>query len=102
LALARSIEHPSYPTDIDGPLAFTVRELGPPSPSRPRLLDRVREAIRARHYSRRTEKAYVAWTRRYILKLVSLCGTSLSTRNRESAIVASIATRTPWALAAAL
>lgn len=28
---------------------------------------RVREAIRTRHYSRRTEKAYVAWIRRYIL-----------------------------------
>lgn len=25
------------------------------------------EAVRARHYSRRTEKAYVAWTRRYVL-----------------------------------
>jgi integron integrase len=33
---------------------------------RPRLLDRVREAIRARHYSRRTEKAYVGWIKRYI------------------------------------
>jgi site-specific recombinase XerD len=33
---------------------------------RPRLLDRVRAAIRARHYSRRTEEAYVAWIRRYI------------------------------------
>jgi integrase len=33
----------------------------------PRLLDRVREALRARHCSRRTEKAYVAWIRRYIL-----------------------------------
>jgi len=32
----------------------------------PRLLDRVREAIRARHYSLRTEEAYVAWIRRYI------------------------------------
>jgi integron integrase len=30
------------------------------------LLDRVREAIRARHYSRRTEKAYVGWIKRYI------------------------------------
>jgi len=37
----------------------------PPKP--PRLLDRVRDAVRARHYSRRTEKAYVAWTRRYVL-----------------------------------
>src|SRR5262249_42832398 len=33
---------------------------------KPRLLDRVREAIRARHYSRRTEKTSVAWIRRYI------------------------------------
>jgi len=33
---------------------------------KPRLLDRVREAIRARHYSRETEKAYVAWIKRYI------------------------------------
>jgi len=32
-----------------------------------RLLDVVREALRARHYSRRTEKAYVGWIRRYIL-----------------------------------
>ncbi|PYM25921.1 MAG: hypothetical protein DMD80_19825 [Candidatus Rokuibacteriota bacterium] len=33
---------------------------------KPRLLDRVRDAIRARHYSRRTEDAYVGWIRRYI------------------------------------
>jgi len=33
----------------------------------PKLLDRVRTAIRLRHYSRRTEQAYVAWIRRYIL-----------------------------------
>jgi len=33
----------------------------------PKLLDRVRTAIRARHYSRRTEEAYVPWIRRYIL-----------------------------------
>ena len=32
----------------------------------PRLLDRVRAAIRARHYSRRTEKPYVGWIKRYI------------------------------------
>src|SRR5438552_5771839 len=45
---------------------WIVREPGPPAPPRPRLLDRVREAIRARHYSRRTEKAYVHWIRRFI------------------------------------
>jgi integron integrase len=33
----------------------------------PRLLDRVRAALRTRHYSVRTEKAYVAWVRRYVL-----------------------------------
>ncbi len=33
----------------------------------PRLLDRVRAAVRLRHLSRQTEKAYVGWTRRYVL-----------------------------------
>jgi integron integrase len=33
----------------------------------PRLLARVREAIRVRHYSLRTERAYLHWIRRYIL-----------------------------------
>ena len=37
------------------------------SPSKPKLLDQVRDAIRVRHYSIRTEKAYVDWCRRYIL-----------------------------------
>jgi integron integrase len=40
---------------------------GPVSPLTPRrLLDVVRDAIRARHYSLRTERAYVHWIRRYI------------------------------------
>jgi Phage integrase, N-terminal SAM-like domain len=46
--------------------AFAVRETNQTGLPKPRLLDRVREAIRTRHYSRRTEKAYVAWIRRYI------------------------------------
>lgn len=33
----------------------------------PRLLDQVREIIRIRHYSIRTEQAYVHWIRRFIL-----------------------------------
>ncbi|MEW6688551.1 MAG: integron integrase [Pseudomonadota bacterium] len=33
---------------------------------RPRLLERVHEAIRVRHYSRRTEEAYVHWIKRFI------------------------------------
>ena len=37
------------------------------SPPAPRLLDRVSLTIRAKHYSRRTEEAYVYWIRKYIL-----------------------------------
>jgi integron integrase len=33
----------------------------------PKLLDQVRDAIRVRHYSIRTEQAYTAWVRRYVL-----------------------------------
>jgi integron integrase len=32
-----------------------------------KLLGQVRAALRLRHYSRRTERAYVSWTRRFIL-----------------------------------
>ena len=59
--MARSVrpEQRSYSPPAS---SLVVREPPPP----PRLLDRVREALRARHYSRRTEKAYVHWIRRYI------------------------------------
>jgi integron integrase len=33
----------------------------------PKLLDCVRAAVRARHYSRRTEESYVGWIKRFIL-----------------------------------
>ncbi len=33
----------------------------------PRLLDRLRDRIRLKHYSIRTEKAYLDWNRRFIL-----------------------------------
>jgi integron integrase len=36
-------------------------------PQAPRLLDEVRKAIRLRHFSFRTEKAYVDWIRRYVV-----------------------------------
>jgi integron integrase len=38
-----------------------------PEGNKPKLLDRVREAIRLRHYSLRTEEAYVSWVKRFIL-----------------------------------
>lgn len=33
----------------------------------PKLLDLVRQALRVRHYSARTEQAYCHWIRRFIL-----------------------------------
>lgn len=36
-------------------------------PSNPKLLDRVRDVIRRKHYSFRTEQAYTDWIRRFIL-----------------------------------
>jgi hypothetical protein len=37
------------------------------SPSNPKLLDRVRNVIRRKHFSRRTEQAYTDWIRRFVL-----------------------------------
>jgi integron integrase len=44
-----------------------VRDAEAPVPPGPRLLERVAHALRVRHYSRRTEDAYVPWIRRFIL-----------------------------------
>ena len=38
-----------------------------PAKQPPRLLDQVRVAIRLRHYSPKTEEAYVSWIRRFVL-----------------------------------
>lgn len=39
----------------------------PDSALKPKLLDRVREALRLGHFSRRTEQSYVGWIRRFIV-----------------------------------
>jgi integron integrase len=39
----------------------------PPDERPPRLLDRIRAEARLRHYSLRTEEAYVQWVRRYVV-----------------------------------
>jgi integron integrase len=57
----------AYPVGDPAACASVVCEVRPPDPPKPRLLDRVRQAIRARHYSLRTEKAYVHWIRRFIV-----------------------------------
>lgn len=41
--------------------------LGPVPPKLPKLLARMREALRVHHYSYRTEQPYLDWARRYIL-----------------------------------
>jgi len=60
---------PAVPAPVlplpQGPLPSSGALVGG-GPAPPRLLDRVREAIRIRHYSPRTEKAYVGWIKRYI------------------------------------
>ena len=51
---------------IDGGLSMSAGVQSISTPVKPRLLDQVRQAIRTRHYSARTEKAYVYWIKRYI------------------------------------
>ena len=36
-------------------------------PAKPKLLDQIRDRIRLKHYSRRTEDVYLDWAKRYIL-----------------------------------
>ena len=58
----RNIDPPHSPSP---PSHAQKPEAEPPPP--PRLLDQVRNAIRVRHYSIRTEAAYTDWARRFIL-----------------------------------
>jgi hypothetical protein len=47
----------SAPTEFN-PTSLTARK--------PKLLDQLREALRSRHYSRRTEQTYCHWVKRFI------------------------------------
>src|SRR5262245_26338852 len=47
-------------------LSSGARPMTPVTPAVPRLLDRVRDACRLRHYSPRTEAAYWHWIIRFI------------------------------------
>jgi len=51
---------------IDGGMNFKASVQTIPAAPKPKLLDQVREAIRTRHYSDRTEKAYIHWIKRFI------------------------------------
>ena len=54
---------------MDRPIGVKIARMFNPTaePRAPRLLDAVRATLRARHYSPRTEDAYVGWIRRFIL-----------------------------------
>jgi len=39
----------------------------PPSINKPKLLDQLRAIIRTKHYSLRTEEAYIQWIKRFII-----------------------------------
>lgn len=64
--MSRSVTYPVLPCAGAADAAWTFGEGTPVEPRKPRLLERVRSTLRLRHYSRRTEQAYVAWIRRYI------------------------------------
>lgn len=63
--LAPGIRHDARPPAPQPPSPNPNPNPAPPQP--PRLLDRMRAEIRTRHYSLRTEQAYVDWARRFIL-----------------------------------
>jgi len=52
---------------VQFPRPSAGRASGGAATAPPRLLDVVSAALRARHYSPRTEKAYIGWIRRFIL-----------------------------------
>ena len=58
------IQHPSHQRAGSWKLAGVNPPPAPPAKAK--LLDRVRLAIRTRHYSFHTEKAYVGWMKRFI------------------------------------
>ena len=54
------------PQSISPPLPLPQNASPAPAPHQPKLLDRLREVLRSRHYSRRTEQAYCHWVKRFI------------------------------------
>ena len=60
------IDHRSVTTSRQS-LQRVAKMARTPVGQKPKLLDQVRDAIRIRHYSVRTEEAYVSWIKRFIL-----------------------------------
>lgn len=57
-------DDPSTATPTE--MAAARRAEQAPLASAPKLLDRLREALHSRHYSRRTEQTYWYWVKRFI------------------------------------
>ena len=49
------------------PAEFSQPTSDPAAPRPPKLLERMRIHLRTRHYSIRTEEAYIDWARRFIV-----------------------------------
>lgn len=52
---------------MESPDSSGIQTSATPAPPPRKLLDQVRDAIRLRHFSLRTEQSYVGWIRRFIL-----------------------------------
>ena len=55
------------PATAPGPRGARLPSPRASSTDRPKLLVQLRQALRLRHYSRRTEQAYVHWVRRFVV-----------------------------------
>lgn len=63
---SKSLDQRRLPTPLNTPLPPARAGSTPAMSSKPKLLDQIRQAIRTRHYSYMTEKAYVGWIKRFI------------------------------------
>ena len=74
---------------MSGALQPAVDVSSPPVPPKPKLLDQVRQAIRTRHYSPRTEETYAGWIKRFIFFHDKRHPAEISLFVRESCITGS-------------
>jgi hypothetical protein len=64
--MMETVNNPRTLAVIDGGLNFKSGAQSLSTTRKPKLLDQVREAIRTRHYSPKTEESYVHWIKRFI------------------------------------
>ena len=89
------MEHSKVKSLVDFRLKVMGRSEQPPAeiPSpgapKPRLLEQVRQAIRTRHYSAKTEEAYIGWIKRFIFYHTKRHPAAISLFVRESCITVS-------------